>query len=191
MNFRLLGAAVVVAALSTSAASADGMYASILGGGTWDPHLTFGPGKANVNSGFNAGGRIGYGLDDMIGLSGFSIEGDVFYNQQDYRASRAQLASLSYMGDLVYHLDTGTPFGVYGGGGIGAIRTLVNNVPGSGSSTTLGWQALGGVDYQIMPEAKLFAEYRYQQAHDAHIGFDSAEVGNTSNNVSVGLKFAL
>src|ERR1700760_1191485 len=154
MNYRLLGAAVVAAALTTSAASADGMYASILGGGTWDPHLTLGPGKASVNSGFNTGGRIGYGLDDMIGLSGFSIEGDVFYNQQDYRASRAQLASLSYMGDLVYHLDTGTPFGVYGGGGIGAIRTMVNNVPYGGSSTTLGWQGLGGGDSQIMPGAK-------------------------------------
>src|ERR1700761_8228105 len=128
MNYRLLGAAVVAAALTATAASADGMYASILGGGTWDPHLTLGAGSANVHPGFNAGGRLGYGLDDMIGLSGFSVEGDIFYNQQDYRASVARLASVSYMGDLVYHLDTGTPFGVYGGAGVGAVRTMVDNV---------------------------------------------------------------
>lgn len=191
MNFRLLGAAAVAAVLTTSAASADGMYASILGGGSWDPHLTLGAGKSDLNSGFNAGARIGYGFDDMVGLSGFSVEADAFYNQQDYKASRARLSSLSYMGNLIYHLDTRTPFGVYGGGGIGAVRTMVDNVGYSGSGTTLGWQALGGVDYQIMPAAKMFAEYRYQNAHNAHIGFAATEVGNTSNNVSVGLKFAL
>jgi opacity protein-like surface antigen len=190
MNFRLLGAAVVAAVLTTSAASADGMYASVLGGGTWDPHVTLGGAHPGVNSGFNAGGRIGYGLDDLIGMSGFAVEGDVFYNQQDFKGSQARLSSVSFMGDLIYHVDTGTPFGVYGGGGVGAVRTMVNGGGFDGSGTVLGWQALGGVDYRITPDAKVFAEYRYQNAHDANIA-PLTPVGNTSNNVSVGLKFEM
>lgn len=36
----------------------------------------------------------------------------------------------------------------------------------------------------------LFTEYRYQNAHDANIGALTG-VGNTSNNISVGMKFSL
>jgi hypothetical protein len=35
----------------------------------------------------------------------------------------------------------------------------------------------------------MFAEYRYQNAHDANIA--GGPVGNTSNNLSLGVKFKL
>jgi opacity protein-like surface antigen len=59
-----------------------------------------------------------------------------------------------------------------------------------GSSTVLGWQALGGVEFPMNERSTLFAEYRYQNAHDANAGLIHG-VGNTSNNLSVGIKFHL
>ena len=188
---------VAAAALSFGAGTsafaqdpANNIYISVLGGPTFDPDLAFNGTKVPMDTGFNAGGRVGYRLDDMLPMSGFAIELDAFYNQNHYTGTSARLASGSLMGNLVYHLDTGTPFGIYGGGGVGAVQTSFNGHGFDGSSTVLGWQALGGVDYQLTKDMSLFTEYRYQQAHAVNLGFAN-HVGNTSNNVSVGLKFNL
>jgi opacity protein-like surface antigen len=49
---------------------------------------------------------------------------------------------------------------------------------------------LGGLEYPVSPDMTLFTEYRYQNAHDANIGVLQG-VGNTSNSISVGMKFSL
>ena len=54
----------------------------------------------------------------------------------------------------------------------------------------LGWQALGGVEYRASEWASLFAEYRYQNAHNVNAG-GLTQIGNTSNNLSVGVKWHL
>jgi opacity protein-like surface antigen len=95
------------------------------------------------------------------------------------------------MGNALYHFNfQQSPFGVYGGAGVGAVRTGVDTPAGSGDSTVLGWQAIGGVDYQFNPNTSLFSEYRYLNAHDANVG-PFTNVGNTSNNLSFGVKLAL
>jgi opacity protein-like surface antigen len=93
------------------------------------------------------------------------------------------------MGDLIYHFDTGIPLGIYGGAGAGAVRTEVDDPISARNSTVFGWQALAGADYPVMPGVSIFAEYRYQNAHDANLKFLGGPVGNTSNNASAGLKF--
>ncbi len=93
------------------------------------------------------------------------------------------------MGDLIYHLPTDLPLNFYGGGGVGIVN---DNLSGSlhGGSAVMGWQAIGGAEFPLNPSTSLFAEYRYQNAHDANIGA-VRNVGNTSNNVSVGVKYRL
>ena len=91
------------------------------------------------------------------------------------------------MGDVIYHLPFDFPLHLYGGAGIGVINDSLGGTL-AGSSTVLGWQALGGAEFALSPQTSLFAEYRYQNAHDANIG-GIKNVGNTSNNVSVGVKF--
>ena len=78
------------------------------------------------------------------------MEADGLFNQSDYsRHANARLQSSSYMGNLIYHLPTDTPFSVYGGAGLGAVNTNIDNGIGNhGGSTVLGWQALGGVEYR-------------------------------------------
>ena len=196
MKTSVLAAAALLASVAATGAAqaqdyAQGWYVSILGGPSFDPHLTYAGGPAAVKDGFNAGGRVGYQLDNWMPMSGWSLEADAFYNQSHFSGpTAARISSGSLMGNLVYHLDTGLPFGVYGGAGVGAVKTSIGGGGINGSSTGLGWQALGGVDYALTGNTSLFAEYRYQNAHDISID-NTGRFGNTSNNVSVGVKFAL
>ena len=193
----MFSAAAVLASAATSASAQDwpnlqNMYVSILGGQTFYPNLSYDGGLSSIDRGFNAGGRIGYGLDEWSPVSGFSVEADAFYDQSDLSGNtRARYDSLSYMGNLIYHLDTGFPVGIYGGAGAGAVRTEVADPLSNRNSTVFGWQALGGLEYPFSPEASLFVEYRYQNAHDANLRFIGGPVGNTTNNASVGVKFHL
>ncbi len=195
MKSSVLAAALLVSVTTATAASAQdwapGWYVSVLGGPSIDPHLTYAGGPATLKTGFNAGGRLGYSLDGWLPMSGFALEADAFYDQNHYAGpTAARISSGSLMGNLVYRLDTGTRFGVYGGGGVGAVRTSIGGGGINGSSTNLGWQALGGVDYAFAKDTSMFVEYRYQNAHDINIT-PAGRFGNTSNNVSVGLKFNL
>lgn len=57
-------------------------------------------------------------------------------------------------------------------------------------ATVLGWHVLGGLEYPLSRDMSIFTEHRYQNAHDANIS-TLPGVGNTSNNLSMGLKFSL
>ncbi len=190
MNLRLVFAVSLAALCGTAGAHAEGWTASVLGGSTWSPHLSVGGVPNAVDNGFNAGGRLGYDWGDELYVPNLSTDLDLFYTQSHFTGTQARLSSLSIMGNLIYHVDLNLPVGVYGGAGAGAVRTMVDSSLVDDGSTVFGWQAIGGVDYQFTPEAKLFAEYRYLNAHDANIG-PYHGVGDTSNNVSVGLKFDL
>jgi opacity protein-like surface antigen len=186
----LLGAPV----LSIGAAQADitdNAYVSILGGPTFAPGLNVGGTKNAMDTGFNVGARFGYNLSDW-NLPNFSVEADGLFNQSTYSGfNDARLQSSSYMGNLIYHLPTGSPFELYGGAGLGVINTNIDNGVGNhGGSAVLGWQALGGVEYRASEQASLFAEYRYQNAHDVNAG-GLTGISNTSNNLSFGVKWHL
>ncbi|MBW8708711.1 MAG: outer membrane beta-barrel protein [Alphaproteobacteria bacterium] len=144
-----------------------------------------------MDTGFNAGARIGTTLEAW-NLPDFSVEADGLFSQSTYAGTtNARLQSSSYMGNLIYHLPTNSPFGFYGGAGLGAVNTNIDNGVGNhGGSTVLGWQALGGVEYRASEWASLFAEYRYQNAHDVNAG-GLTRIGNTSNNLSFGVKWHL
>jgi opacity protein-like surface antigen len=175
--------------LGAGAAQADSLqdnaFVSVLGGWSSHPGLSIGANPhAPAGDGYNAGARIGSSVD---ALPGFSVDADYFFNRADYSGTTAHLNSSSIMGDLIYHLDTSLPVGLYGGAGVGAVN---DNLSGSlhGGSMVLGWQAIGGGELPLSRNTSLFAEYRYQNAHDANIGL-TRNVGNTSNNVSIGMKF--
>jgi opacity protein-like surface antigen len=146
--------------------------------------------KRAMDTGFNVGARYGYYLDNW-NLPNVSLEADGLFGQSTYAGvSNARLQTSSYMGNAIYHVPFhDTPFEVYGGAGLGAVNTNVDNGIGNhGGSTVLGWQALGGVEYRASEWASLFAEYRYQNAHDVNAG-GLTQIGNTSNNLSMGVKW--
>ncbi len=175
--------------LATGVAQADS-YVSLLGGPTFAPGLNVNGTKLGMDTGFNVGARYGYYLKDW-NLPNISLEADGLFSQSKYSGlGDARIQSSSYMGNVIYHLPLdASPFSLYGGAGIGAIQTNFDNAAGThGGSTVLGWQALGGVDYRASEDASLFIEYRYQNAHNVNVGA-LRNIGNTSNNLSVGVKW--
>jgi opacity protein-like surface antigen len=198
MKKLFVASAAAALLLGTAAAQAQSRddylgesYVSVLGGSTFAPDLNINGIKNGMDTGFNVGARYGYYLNNF-NLPNVSVEADGLFNQSTYiGSSNARLQSSSYMGNLVYHLPTGGPFQLYGGAGLGAINTNIDIGLGNhGGSTVLGWQALGGVEYRTSEWTSLFAEYRFQQAHDVNAG-GLTGVGNTSNNLSVGVKWHL
>ena len=176
--------------LGIGAAQADS-YVSVLGGPTFDPGLNVNGTKANMDTGFNVGARYGYYLNDW-NLPNVSLEADGLFSQSTYSGTtNARLQSSSYMANAIYHLPTNSPFELYGGAGLGTVNTNIDNGAGNhGGSTVLGWQALGGVEYRASDQASIFAEYRYQNAHDVNAG-GLTGISNTSNNLSFGVKWHL
>jgi len=169
----------------------DNSYVSILGGPTFAPGINVNGTKRDMETGFNVGARYGRYLTEW-NLPNVSVEGDFLFSQSDFsRTSNARLQSSSYMANLVYHLPTESAFDLYGGAGLGAVNTDIDNGIGNrGSSTVLGWQLLGGVEYRASEQASLFAEYRYQNAHNVNAG-GLTQVGNTGNHLSFGVKWRL
>lgn len=186
----LIVASAAALMLGAPAAYADS-YISVLGGPTFAPGLNVNGTKSPMDTGFNVGARIGTGLDNW-NLPDFSVEADGLFNQSSYSNTKnARLQSSSYMADLIYHLPTASPVSFYGGAGLGAVNTNIDNGIGNhGGSTVLGWQALGGVEYRASDQASLFAEYRYQDAHDVNAG-GLTQIGNKSSNLSFGVKWHL
>jgi opacity protein-like surface antigen len=173
---------------SAGAANAETGFVAIMGGPTFAPMLSVNGARANTDDGFNGGVRFGYGLDDW-NLPGFTLDADYFFNQSHFTGTFARLRSMSGMADLMYHFRTDSPWGLYGGAGLGAVNTNYESPTAGGSGTVFGWQAIGGVEYQFSPQTSFFTEYRYQNAHNAFAAVPN--VGNTSNNLSVGVKFNL
>jgi opacity protein-like surface antigen len=184
-------AALLLGTVAAQADFTDNSYVSILGGPTFAPGLNVNGTKNGMDTGFNVGARFGHYLNDW-NLPNFSVEADGLFSQSNYSGfPNARLQSSSYMGNLIYHLPTDSPFEVYGGAGLGAVNTNIDNGVGNhGGSTVLGWQALGGIEYRASEWASLFAEYRYQNAHNVNAG-GLTQVGNTGNNLSFGVKWHL
>ena len=143
---KLFVASAAALILGTFAAQADS-YVSVLGGPTFAPALRVGGAKFDMDTGFNVGARIGTTLDRW-NLPDFSVEADGLFGQSTYAGNNnARLQTSSYMGNLIYHLPvfTGTPWGVYGGGGLGAVNTNVDNGVGNhGGSTRRNGSAYSG-----------------------------------------------
>jgi opacity protein-like surface antigen len=192
-NYFSASAVAVLAAtavLGVGAARADS-YVSVLGGPAFAPDLNVNGTTHGMDTGFNVGARYGYYLNGCD-LPNVSLEADGLFSQSTYsNTSNARLQSSSYMTNAIYHLRTNSPFELYGGAGLGLVNTNIDNGAGNhGGSAVLGWQALGGVEYRAYDQAGIFAEYRYQNAHDVNAG-GLTQVGNTGNNLSFGLKWRL
>jgi opacity protein-like surface antigen len=183
-------AAILLSGAAAQAQSGNSpFFASVLAGGTSHPRLDFGNNHPGVDNGFNAGARTGVILDGVLPWRGFSADIDYFYNQGDFKgaADGTRLNSHSFMADLTYHAPIAERWGLYGGAGLGAVHTNLSGAS-HGGATVFGWQALGGIDYTFNERTSLFAEYRYQNAHNANIPGTGA-VGNTSNSLSMGVKY--
>jgi len=118
-------------------ASQDDTHVSVLGGPTFAPVLRVGGSKFDMDTGRRAC-RHHPGAREPAELFGGS--GRAFGQSSYAGTNNARLQTSSYMGNLVYHMQMASPFGVYGGVGMGAVNANIDNgLANHGGSTVLGW----------------------------------------------------
>ena len=192
----MVGAAAQAADLYTPMpepmpAYTGGWYFSAFGGANWLDSTAFGVFsgddffiKNKYDTGFVVGGAIGYDFGQAMGPLGMRLEAEVSYRDNDVdkhtidgvaqTPSNGSTSALAGMGNILFDLNTGSPFTVYGGGGVGVanvefdghgtIATLMDD-----DDTVFAWQAIAGVGYEISPGWIIDVQYRYFNASDASL----------------------
>jgi opacity protein-like surface antigen len=139
-------------------------------------------------------------------------------SQSNEVPANIRLRAWSLMANAWYDFDLGLPVTPYVGGGIGMAMVKVSGTLGRTNSATTGeggpaprtllierlyekndtvfaWQLGAGVSFPISDGAKLFADYRYFSANDAHLKFEPGFHGGdfnadfNSHNLMVGVRF--
>ena len=106
---------------------------SVLGGWSWYPDMMLNGAKTGMEDGYNVGARLGYGLSDGWGMNNLSVDARLFLQhvrlQWRQRSRGKNLISSSFMGNLLYHVPTASPWSFYGGGGVGLVNDDAGRQP--------------------------------------------------------------
>jgi outer membrane immunogenic protein len=162
-----------------------GFYLGINGGGGWGRSEWTGIDKFNI-SGAVIGGTVGYNW--QINQFVLGAEGDI-----DWSGIRGQTNTFcapgcetrnhwlsTVRGRLGYAFDRILPY-VTAGLAIGDINATVPGFPG-GSVTSAGWTVGAGLEYAIIGNVSVKAEYLFVSLSDFNCGFNCGLAGN--GNVS-------
>lgn len=125
------------------------------------------------------------GVDEVTGTGAGPVNDGTMHN-------------VSFMGNVLYDIETGTRFTPYVGAGIGLgvptadeIRT-VNGQQLDSTRPTFAYQAIGGVEAAMDDNWSVTADYRYYRTLDEkyHTNSDDhATTDNASHNILVGLRY--
>jgi len=194
LTFAFAASLLAATALSTFAAPASaqekprtGSYVG-LSGGALIPQDTDGPGSTELqqDSGYAIYGQYGYRFPNQLRL-----EAEIGYGNNDNDRLRNGSSSSSVGGDVdrysatgaaYYDFDTGTPMGIYVGGGAGVMHQRFDRPATTAGGTTLGgndgsdtdFTAFGeaGLAYRISNSMEIVPSYRYQWINDGAQGLD-------------------
>lgn len=213
-NFRGASLAVFALAmgLSVGVAKADqtpGWYVGVLGGvnmmdtvdSTYNDNAGTGD-EANefdFKTGFGGGALVGYDFGS------FRLQGDVIYrrNKGDTEfyqgattdADFASTATVAPMLSVLYDIETGTDFTPYVGAGIGAAHVKFNYDGDSGSTWSVAYQGVAGVNYDITSNLLIGAEYRYLATPGVDFdamyfdGADTKDFESSNHSLFLGLTY--
>jgi outer membrane protein OmpA-like peptidoglycan-associated protein len=172
MRKALLGAALLTTVSSAAMAQATtGFYIGGAGGVNWlqDADVQGGAvnSEAEFKTGWGAVGALGYGLGN-----GVRLEFEAGYRNNDIDKTSSgngtgDASALSFMGNVLYDIQTGTPFTPYVGVGVGYARTRLNDAAAFSNTRVddkdwnFAYQGIVGVAYSIIPALKLTLDYRY------------------------------
>ncbi|MET4699193.1 OOP family OmpA-OmpF porin [Constrictibacter sp. MBR-5] len=191
----LLGAAVVVlpaAAALAQQAENSGFYVGAGGAYNFKPDADVKgdvDGKIEYGSGWGATVTAGY----AFGGPRLELEGGYRENKGDdcpvAGCDKGTMTNWSAMVNALYDFNTGTPITPYAGVGVGAARTKVKDVD---SKTVFAYQGILGVAYDVTPELKAFADYRYFATEDMKGTTDGGldvEVENENHTGMIGVRY--
>lgn len=233
-KIKLVGTAIAAMFLMSSATNAaelytpepipsavSGWYFSGFGGANWSNSTDFdidvtGVATGNVvnayDTGFLAGGAVGYDLGSVSGPIGIRLEGEFGYRSNDVKSHNiggggpnavgpafGDTNVIAGMANMLFDLNTGSPFILYGGGGVGVANVDFDGHGVQGvavvmddDDTVFAWQLIAGVGLEIMPNMVLDVQYRYFRADDvsltAAISGVTSSTNYESNAVVAGLR---
>jgi len=211
-----LAAFAIALAVNAGAAHAEqtpGWYVGVLGGvnlmestqAIYDGPLGEEPDNFDFKTGFGGGALAGYDF------GGLRLQGDIIYRRNKVAAESyagapnhgvdASVASVAPMLSVLYDIETGTGFTPYVGAGLGAAHVRLDYIDGNGiysahgSTWSLAYQGVAGVNYDLTPKLLIGAEYRYFATPDADFdrayidGYDQKDFETTSHSFFVGLTY--
>lgn len=174
------------------AAANDGLYLELQGGASFlqdaDVSLSgIGSGEVEFDTGFNAGGAIGFRILEMLRLEAHgsyrhadldrAVIGGTSLDVSDGFAGAA-----AFLGNAYFDLPFPLPIKPYVGGGMG-VAIFSADVDGSsvdvdGDDTQFAWNAMGGVFIPIFRHLELDARYRYITSEDPKVDADFLGLGS-------------
>jgi opacity protein-like surface antigen len=181
----LAGAALF--ALAGPAAAGDGLYVGL--GVGWDNQnnigvVQFAPplatGQVSTNDGVTFAGTIGYKLPEFpirlefeSGYDWHSVNNFTTGGTTYGAAGHANIAS--ELVNAIYDFPVGPGWNIYGGAGVGAghvyFAPYISDTAAQIAHVDhwgFMWQAIGGVSFEVAPDAEIFVDYRYRDAEAAH-----------------------
>lgn len=192
---------VLVCMTLPGVASADGQfYAKIFGGASAlsSETLTLGgaSGKARFDTGYLAGGAIGYDYAN----SPFRTELEYTYRTGDTKTMPASIgtggdfASTSFMLNAYYDFDTGSAWTPYLGIGIGAATEIDYDVAGGAGefsdSGVFAAQIMAGASYAINDRTSIYGELRYFDASSVDLTGTGGTLSTSYSTVDLALGVA-
>jgi OOP family OmpA-OmpF porin len=193
-----------------------GWYFSAFGGANWLDDTSFnidpaGPAIVDndYDTGFVVGGAIGYDMGQAMGPFGLRFEAELSYRNNDVNSHSlggqplggpfGSTSALAGMGNILFDLNTGSPFTIYGGGGLGVANVEFDGHGAAGPGTVMNdddtvfaWQAIAGMGYEISSNIVLDVQYRYFNASDVSLTSVSGASSSTdyeSHAVLGGIRF--
>jgi outer membrane immunogenic protein len=158
-----------------------GFYLGINGGGGWGRSQWDGVDRFNVSGGL-IGGTIGYNW--QFGQAVVGIEGDIGWS--GIRGSTTVLCPAgcetrnhwlaTARGRVGYSFDRFLPY-LTAGLAFGDINATTPGFPG-GSITTAGWTIGGGLEFGLLPNVSVKAEYLYVDLSNFNCGFNCGLAAN-------------
>ncbi|MGB5215608.1 MAG: outer membrane beta-barrel protein [Anderseniella sp.] len=157
-----------------------GWYFSAFGGANWLDKTTFDigvPVRNSYDTGYVFGGAVGYDFGQAMGPLGMRIEGELSYRSNSVKShsidggapisdAQGKTTAFAGMANILFDLNTGMPFSIYGGGGIGAAKVSFDGHGVFGDpavmdddKTVFAWQAIAGMGYEITPDIVLDLQY--------------------------------
>lgn len=169
----------------------SGFYAEIYGGGALAGTLdALDSGAPSYTEQMNAGWAFGGAIGMETGVSGLSVEADVFHTRRDESGYPDYiLDTTSVMANAKYTFHLSDSFDLYAGAGLGGINFSYDEGGTTYSGWGLGYQVMAGAAVNVSDSVSLFGEYRFQNTF-SHIGLDSTySYALPNSSILAGLKF--
>lgn len=185
----LVGLGLGLASVPAAAEMNNGVYIELQGGGSfWDDANVsvtgLGSGEAKFDTGWTAGGALGFRVFDM-----FRLEAHASFRRADIdtvsvggiETADGWAGTAAFLGNAYFDIPIPFPVKPYVGGGAG-VAIFSADVDGSAvdvddDDTELAWNVMGGLLWPVWRHLELDARYRYITSDDPSIDADFLGLG--------------